>query len=189
MAVVERDPLNEMAQVGVVALRRMGSEMPIVAGARHAAQSAQPFHAGVVLANALRLGGDHRLDDRVEVGAPLSRLVASQSRKASRKKCRSACCWPTRRSSSAMRALACASRSAGLAADRPAPEGGGSSDGKPAGAAPPSHPARRPRRRLSPAILLRVGCFRSFKASGPLRREAPLARLHAFVAHRLVFGG
>ena len=54
-----------------------------------------------------------------------------------------------------MRALACASRSAGLAADGPAPEGDGSDDGKPAGAAPPFHTARRPRRRFSPTIPIR----------------------------------
>jgi hypothetical protein len=39
-AVVERDLLDEIAQVGVVALGRMGREMPIVAGARHRAQGA-----------------------------------------------------------------------------------------------------------------------------------------------------
>jgi hypothetical protein len=43
----------------------------------------------------------------------------------------------------------------GLAADGPAPEGDGSSDGKPAGAAPPFHTARGPRRRFSPAIPIR----------------------------------
>ena len=43
----------------------------------------------------------------------------------------------------------------GLGGGRPAPEGDGSSDGKPAGAGPPFHTARRPRRRFSPAIPIR----------------------------------
>ena len=59
MAVVERDRLDEIAQVRIIALGRMGAEMPVVAGARHPAQRAQPFNVGVVLAEALRPGGDH----------------------------------------------------------------------------------------------------------------------------------
>ena len=38
MAIVERDALDEVAQVGVVAFRRLGREMAIISGARHGAQ-------------------------------------------------------------------------------------------------------------------------------------------------------
>ncbi len=41
MTVIERDALDEIAQVGVVAFRGLGREMAIVAGARYAAQSAR----------------------------------------------------------------------------------------------------------------------------------------------------
>jgi len=44
MTVVERDALDEVAQVGVVAVRRPGREMVIVAGARYAAQGAQTLN-------------------------------------------------------------------------------------------------------------------------------------------------
>src|SRR6202042_545622 len=38
-------------------------------------------------------------------------------------------------------------------------------------------------------VLLRVGCFRSFKPAIHFGAKLRLTRLHAFVAHRLVFGG
>src|SRR3984885_9829294 len=38
-------------------------------------------------------------------------------------------------------------------------------------------------------VLLRVGCFRSFKPAIHFGAKLRLPRLHAFVAHRLVFGG
>src|SRR3984885_4843540 len=38
-------------------------------------------------------------------------------------------------------------------------------------------------------VLLRVGPFRSFKPAIPFGAKLRLTRLHAFVAHRLVFGG
>jgi len=91
MAVGERDAMDEIAQIGVLACGRMRGEAAVVAGPRHAAQAAQTLDGDVVRGKALRLGRDHFFDDRVEVGAPPSGLVASQSRKASRKKCRSAC--------------------------------------------------------------------------------------------------
>jgi len=66
---------------------------------------------------ALRLGGAHRFDDRVEDVALVSAAkvlasTASMSRKASRKKSRSICCLPTLRSSSAILAFARASSDA-----------------------------------------------------------------------------
>src|SRR5579863_8017909 len=85
MTVVERDALDEVAQVGVVAFRSLGREIAVVAGARYAAQRAETPNVGVLFGIALRLDDGHLLDDRVEVGAPPLRLVASQSRKASRK--------------------------------------------------------------------------------------------------------
>ncbi len=91
MAVRQRDALDEIAQVGILAGRGMRAEMAIVAGARHLGEGAQAPDVGVVLGKALRLERDHFFDDRVEMGAPPFGLVASQSRKASRKKCRSAC--------------------------------------------------------------------------------------------------
>ena len=91
MAVRERVALDQIAQVRVVARWRVRAEMAVVAGARHAAQPAQALNVGVVLGKALRLERDHFFDDRVEMGAPPFGVVASQSRKASRKKCRSAC--------------------------------------------------------------------------------------------------
>ena len=91
MAVGERDALDEVAQVCIVAGARMRPEMAIIAGARHAAEGAQALDVGVVFEKALRLDASHFLDDFVEMGAPPFGLLASQSRKASRKKCRSAC--------------------------------------------------------------------------------------------------
>ena len=38
-------------------------------------------------------------------------------------------------------------------------------------------------------VLLRVGCFRSFKPAIHFGAKLRLAPLHAFVTHRLVFGG
>ena len=87
----QRVALDEIAQIRVVARRCMRSEMAIIAGARYAAERAQALDVRVVLEKASRLDGGHFLDDFVEVGAPLARRLASQSRKASRKKCRSAC--------------------------------------------------------------------------------------------------
>ena len=95
MAVGQRDALDEVAQIRVVAGRGVRSEMAVIAGARHAAQAAQALNVRINLEKALqlvaRLLRGHFLDDFVEVGAPLFGLFASQSRKASRKKCRSAC--------------------------------------------------------------------------------------------------
>ena len=57
---------------------------------------------------ALRQGGRHRLDDRVDRDAPdpaLRRRVPSTCRKACRKKSSSTCCWPILRSNSAIRLL------------------------------------------------------------------------------------
>ena len=91
MAMIERDALDQVAQVRVVSRRGVRAEMPVVASPRYVAQRAQALDVGVVLREALRLDSDHFFDDRVEVGATPFGLVASQSRKASRKKCRSAC--------------------------------------------------------------------------------------------------
>ena len=91
VTVRQRVALDEIAQIRVVARRGMRSEMAIIAGARHAAERAQAFDVRVVLKKALRLVRGHFLDDFVEMGAPLAGRLASQSRKASRKKCRSAC--------------------------------------------------------------------------------------------------
>src|SRR5271165_1373859 len=124
--------------------------MAIIAGAGDVAQSAQALDVGVVLGEALRLERDHFFDDRVEVGAPPSGLVASQSRKASRKKCRSACWRPISRSSSAMRAFALASSSALGAADGPTSAAHAGSHDAPS-AERGLHPTLRPRLRLSPA--------------------------------------
>ncbi len=49
MAIVERDALDEVAQVGVVAFRSLGREPAVVAGARYAAQGAQTLNVGVLL--------------------------------------------------------------------------------------------------------------------------------------------
>ena len=91
MAFGEGFALDQIAQVRILARRRMRAEMAVIAGARNAAQPAQALDVGVVLGEALLLERDHLFDDRVEVGAPPLGLAASQSRKASRKKCRSAC--------------------------------------------------------------------------------------------------
>ncbi len=80
--------------------------MPIIAGARNAAQPAQPLNVRIVVGLALRLWRAHRFDDRVEVGAMPLGGAASVSRKALRKKSRSTCWRPIVRSSSAMRAFA-----------------------------------------------------------------------------------
>ncbi len=104
MSIGQRDALDEIAQVRVLARRGVRAEMAIVAGARHLPEGAQAPNVGVVFEKALRLERDHFFDDRVEMGAPPSGLGASQSRKASRKKCRSACWRPMTRSSSPMRA-------------------------------------------------------------------------------------
>ena len=69
----------------------MRAAAAIVAGARNLGERAQAANVGFVLGKALRLFSDHFLDDRVEAGATSFGIVASQSRKASRKKCRSAC--------------------------------------------------------------------------------------------------
>ena len=65
----------QIAQVRVVARWGVRPEMPIVAGARNAAQAAQPLNVRVVVGSKpCGSGGAHRLDDRVEVGAtPLGR--------------------------------------------------------------------------------------------------------------------
>ena len=82
-------------KIRIVAGRRMRFEMAIISCARYAAQTAQALDVRLVLEKALRLVArllrGHFLADFVEVGAPLLGLFASQSRKASRKKCRSAC--------------------------------------------------------------------------------------------------
>jgi hypothetical protein len=97
MAVGQRDALDQIAQVRVLARRGVRREMAVIAGARYAAQRAQApdirvlFEKASVFGKALRLVGGHFLHDRVEMGAPPFGGVASQSRKASRKKCRSAC--------------------------------------------------------------------------------------------------
>src|SRR3974390_2248492 len=122
----------------------MWTEMAIVAGARHLAQGAQALDVDVLHEKALRLNDGHFLDDRVEVGAPPLRLVASHSRKASRKKSRSACLRPIIRSGSAIRALAFGSSSALPAAEGPASMDAGSDDaGNAAGGG--RHPTFRPR--------------------------------------------
>src|SRR5579863_413757 len=118
MAVGERDLLDEIAQVRVVAGRGMGPQMAIIAGARDAAEGAQALDVGVGFEKALRLVRGHLPDDFVEMGAPSFGLAASQSRKASRKKCRSACCCPTRRSSSPILAFARVNSSSGAAGAR-----------------------------------------------------------------------
>jgi hypothetical protein len=86
MAVFQRNALDEIAQIRVLARRGVRAEMAIIARARHAAEPAQALDVGVAFEKALRLVGGHFLDDRVEVGALPLGLVASQSRKASRKK-------------------------------------------------------------------------------------------------------
>ena len=91
VAMGERFALDKVAQIGVLTGGGVRAEMAVVAGARHLPEGAQAPDVGVVLGKALRLERDHFFNDRVEVGAPPSGLVASQSRKASRKKCRSAC--------------------------------------------------------------------------------------------------
>jgi len=106
MAVRERYALDQVTQVRLLARRRVRAATAIKASPGHPGQHAQPLDVGVVLEKALRLGGGHFFDDRVEAGAPPLRLVASHSRKASRKKCRSACWRPITRSSSAMRVFA-----------------------------------------------------------------------------------
>ena len=91
MAVGKRDALDQVAQIRLLMRRRARTATAIKAGPGHFRQAAQTLNVGVVLEEALRLGGDHLFDDRIEAGAPPLRLVASHSRKASRKKCRSAC--------------------------------------------------------------------------------------------------
>jgi hypothetical protein len=91
MAVGEGDALDEIAKVRILARYRMRAAAAIVAGARNFGQRAQAANVGLVLGKALRFGRGHFFDDRVEPGATSFGFVASQSRKASRKKCRSAC--------------------------------------------------------------------------------------------------
>jgi len=150
MAIGERDAVDEIAQVRILARRWMRPEAAIVAGARNLGERAQTANVGFVPGKALRLVGDQFFDDRVEAGATSFGVVASQSRKASRKKCRSVCWRPTSRSRSAMRASARASSLAGRAASATA---SGEDDG--ADAARPAasffHPTFRPRLRFKPA--------------------------------------
>ena len=91
MAILKRDAVNEIAQVCILARRPMRAAAAIVAGARNLGERAQAANVGVIMSKALRLFRDHFLDDRVEAGATSFGVVASQSRKASRKKWRSAC--------------------------------------------------------------------------------------------------
>src|SRR5271165_4560931 len=104
-AVLERDLLDFVAQIRFRPLWHSNLAKAIEAGARHAAELAQMLDRG----GALRLLRVHFFNDRVDGVARDDRSRASMSRKASRKKSRSICCLPILRSSSAIRACACAS--------------------------------------------------------------------------------
>jgi len=117
----ERQPLDQVAQVRVVARRELGFEPTIVACARQRGDRAKMRDPAAGRAGfALRSFARHFFDDGEEMGAPLPRRLASHDRKASRKKSRSACWRPTRRSSSPICALAFARSSGGRAAGGPA---------------------------------------------------------------------
>src|SRR5215467_14014992 len=76
--------------------------MAVVPGPAHASERAHSRNREF----ALRQGGCHRLDDLVDPvtpGAALGRRAPLTCRKACLKKSSSTCCWPTLRSSSAMR--------------------------------------------------------------------------------------
>src|SRR5271157_4199065 len=108
--------LDPIAQVRVVARRELRFEPAIVACPRQGGDRAKMRDPASERAGfALRSFARHFFDDGEEMGAPLPRRRSSHDRKASRKKSRSACWRPTRRSSSPMRALAFARAAGGPA--------------------------------------------------------------------------
>src|SRR5258708_15365887 len=81
--------------------------MTVVAGATDTGEPAHTLDREHALRTGCRL--HHRLDDFVDFVAPVPSLgwrSPFTCRKACRKKSRSTCCWPTLRSSSAIRRLA-----------------------------------------------------------------------------------
>src|SRR5712671_5328885 len=109
----QRQALDGVAHPSLFLARRRGGPMAVVPGPAHAGERAHPLNREF----ALRQGGRHRLDDLVDPVTPgptLGRRARFTCRKACRKKSSSTCCWPTLRSSSAMRVRAASSSAAGV---------------------------------------------------------------------------
>src|ERR1700690_449116 len=95
-AALERQTLDEIAQVRVIFGVEFWFEPTIVAGARKPGDRAQMGDGRrSLLGLALQSLARHLLDDGEEMGAPLTRRFSSHDRKASRKKSMSACWRPT----------------------------------------------------------------------------------------------
>src|SRR5580698_4665073 len=143
VAPFERQLLDLIAQVRVLAQRGLGLEPSVVAGARQVGDPGEMGDFGLGLDFALRSLARHLSDESEEMVAALLRRFASHDRKASRKKS-SATCWrPITRSRSAMRALALARSSGGRASGGPTAAAVGPPDARP--------PDFGPRFRFSPA--------------------------------------
>src|ERR1700756_3090538 len=102
----EANALDQVAQLALGRLAVVSGETPIVGCARQAREAAQVLYVSMGV-GCLRCHGFDNCDD-ADTGLP---CVAGRSnaRKAFRKKSMSICWRPTSRSSSAMRAFACAS--------------------------------------------------------------------------------
>src|SRR5712671_1537510 len=97
--------LDGVAYPRLFLARRRGTPVAVVPGPAHTGERAHPLDREF----ALRQGGRHRLDDFVDPVTPgpaLGRRAPLTCRKACRKKSSSTCCWPTLRSSAAMRLCA-----------------------------------------------------------------------------------
>src|SRR5688572_16941006 len=100
VAVTDREALEHITQLRLLAPGRNAPPVPVVAGAADARQRAHPLDGE----GALR--GRHRVDEREDALAPRPPLGgggALTCRKASLKKSSSTACWPTLRSSSTSR--------------------------------------------------------------------------------------
>ena len=100
--------LDRITHRGLFLARCRRAPMAVVPGPAHAGQRAHPLNREF----ALRQGGRHRLDDFVDPVTPgpaLGRRAPLTCRKACRKKSSSTCCWPTLRSSAAIRPRAASS--------------------------------------------------------------------------------
>jgi len=123
---LQRQALDQIGKVGVLALAEFGLAPAVEARPRQAGDPAQMRDVGGVGGLAFRSCAGHFFDDREEMGAPLPRRFSSHDRKASRKKSRSACWRSASRSSSPMRALAfvhpASGRAGGSGRLRPSPD-------------------------------------------------------------------
>jgi len=109
MPVGERETTDFIPHRGFFLPRRPCLPISVVSGPARPGQPVHPFDLDALLLN-LRV--DHRVDT-VSPGPPFDRRDTPACRKAARKKSRSRCCWPTLRSSSAIRRWATAAASSG----------------------------------------------------------------------------